>query len=101
MLKKILRALVDTIHAWSRVLIILALAILVAGLFSGSAAFQFSNIRLNIPGLIVIVLGMAMIVFGPAIAKRAPKPQQAFTASVMKITGTAVCAIGALVMING
>lgn len=96
--KRIGTAIADTIGIWVRVAVILAVVFLLAGVFENGFHFEPSWNRVNIPGIIVMLLALGLVIRARPIAQRAPEDHRESAALALKLGGVLLCGAGALIV---
>ena len=96
--KRIGTAIADTIGIWVRVAVILAVVFLLAGVFENGFHFEPSWNRVNIPGIIMMLLALGLVIRARPIAQRAPEDHRESAALALKLGGELLCGAGALIV---
>ena len=98
MFKRIGTAIADTIGIWVRVAVILAVVFLLAGVFENGFHFEPSWNRVNIPGIIMMLLALGLVIRARPLAQRAPEDRRESAALALKLGGVLLCGAGALIV---
>lgn len=96
--KRIGTAIADTIGIWVRVAVILAVVFLLAGVFENGFHFELSWNRVNIPGIIMMLLALGLVIRAQPLAQRAPEDRRESAALALKLGGVLLCGAGALIV---
>lgn len=96
--KRIGTAIADTIGIWVRVAVILAVVFLLAGVFENGFHFEPSWNRVNIPGIIMMLLALGLVIRARPLAQRAPEDRRESAALALKLGGVLLCGAGALIV---
>ena len=85
----------DGIRTTLRVVLLLVAILVLAGVFHGGLV---PATRVSVPGIVLMLLGLAVVLAASPLAKRLPEGRQAAATVGLKLGGLLVCVFGALLV---